>query len=358
MLALTNYSDYMRIRNSYDAYFLHYFMDYLDKVKNIKDVYDQKIREENKLHDDNMSKLEEEYEAALAAASDSGKAAIERRHQLETEEEDLRHKKEINQIGDNYYRQWVNLYMPQYTQKMKPKLESYWRTCALYVRNMEDPEVMKREYVHVLSGYITWASAAADGIREGRDFRYLGETQQEEARLRKEIAEAEQEAREKKPEYENQTKSVLDALPRWLADKLEFKVSIQFLSLRITPHAIEFEAWLFGPSGKAIYNFQENSLTTYSSLSAKLDIGVSVGPMEVGLEARGTFLESHSTIYFDSGKVVEGTDSFAKADARLSMGPGDLASVGGSIQLDPALSNELSGKVTNTGLGSFKEYIF
>jgi len=56
---------------------------------------------------------------------------------------------ELNAIAQDYYQQWAGVFFPQYVGKMKPTLDAYWRVCMLYVRNMNDPEMMRAWYLNV-----------------------------------------------------------------------------------------------------------------------------------------------------------------------------------------------------------------
>lgn len=163
-----------------------------------------------------------------------------------------------------------------------------------------------------------------------------------------------------KPKFEEETKSASNSLPQWLEDKLVFSVACEFLAFKITPRNIEFEAYVPGLSGKVDYNFRDNTVTTSTALAARMNIGVQIGLIEAKLEGEIKMLGSKTTFDLNSGKVREGSDGFARGTIKGNIDKADSewkgwsaggdpdsgglkARAGASIQIDPALDNEVSG---------------
>jgi hypothetical protein len=208
----------------------------------------------------------------------------------------------MNEYGENFYKQWVNLYMPQYAQKLKPRLEAFWYVNTLYIRNMNDPEIMKREYRYALQTYWTYAMQAVTGIGGGGAFPYSAESETEAAQLEKEIQEAEAAVELRlRTSFTNQTKSASNSMPKWLEANLVLTVAIEFLTIKVTPRNIEFDAWIFGLDGKVTYNFQNNTITTSTGFKAKLELGMQIGPIDAMLKGEAKLLESTTTFNLNNG---------------------------------------------------------
>ncbi|MHB9106572.1 MAG: tetratricopeptide repeat protein [Armatimonadota bacterium] len=365
IFAVTNYRDYFFIRNSYEAYFQRYFEEFDDTVLDIILPYQKKIAKENLLHEQNMQKIADEEERArqAAEASDNGDAWVfdNSRFVLERRKEELRHKKTVNREGDYFFAQWANVALPQYTRKMKPMLDNYWAVCALYIRNMNQPEVMKTEYLHCKQAFWTYAAEAVAAMSGGNSFAYLGETDEEERQLQADIRAAEEDAKAKLEGYKQQTKTVDDsAFVKWLEDNFALGVAGQFLSLKITPRQLTIEEYIAGMNFKHVYDFKNQTWTTYRSFAAKLDVGIQVGFLKAKIEARVDILESYDTLDCRTGKVIGGGSSFAKGTAGTNFSAGIVSAGGGAeITLDPALESQLSGKLTKSlglkgGMGDFE----
>jgi hypothetical protein len=277
-MAQKNYHDYILTRNTYEIYMMKFFKDYNAKIMPIVDAYTKMMQSEQQDHDNRLKAIDEEEQRAMENAH--GDPIDHTPFDLKRRKENLRHKKEVNSLGNSAYHQWSGVYFPQYTQKMRPMLHNYWNVCALYVRNMEDPEVMKREYARIVNTYWMYAMQATGDIGGGK-FQYLGETDEEEAQLEADIKAAEEEAEAKKHQFENDTKSADNVLPKWLEDKLQFSIGVEFLALTINPHGIEFEAYVPGVNGKVTYDFESQSFKTSTSLCAKIDVGMKIGPLDM-----------------------------------------------------------------------------
>lgn len=357
IFAAQNYHDYMITKNIYEMYMKHYFKDYNAKVNAILESYGKKMKEEADDHDATAKQLNEEEKRAADGIPEDEVALrmeVQEKYARAHRREDLRHKKKVNSYGDDYYSQYVNLYMPQYTQKMRPMLHNYWNVCALYVRNIQNPDLMKQEYGRIVTTYWTNAGQATGGASLCNSFTYLGETEEEEKQLEEDIKAAEKMAEARRNGFDNETKSPKDVVPGWLADNLEFSVALEFLALKISTKGVEFEAYVPGVNGTVTYDFESQSFKTSTSLCAKIDIGMKIGPLDMKLEGRADLLESHDTFYVNKTQVDEGS-SFAKANLKYSLGP---ASVEGTVVIDPAVYNTVSGSVVNAALGQSKTYSF
>src|SRR5439155_11438533 len=97
----------------------------------------------------------------------------------------------MNQYGDTYFKLWSNLYIPQYTQKMRPALEGYWYSSILYLKNMNDAHIVEREYTSLKQSYWMYAQRAVIPATEGLQFAYCDPREADE-----ELAEAVSQERE------------------------------------------------------------------------------------------------------------------------------------------------------------------
>jgi tetratricopeptide (TPR) repeat protein len=318
VFAVTNYRDYRAILDTYTAYFGKYQEDLSRKVNEIVKVY--------------REKLDAEYRRHEAAPSSS--------------EEALLHKKTVNALGNDYFSQWSNIVYPQYRIKMKPKLDAFWAVCALYIKNMNDPEVMKAEYAKVKKIFWLNAMAAGTAVYEQGIFKYMGDTYQDELELERKKAQEKEEAEAREKEAEEQARQAQQeesALDKWLNDNFALGVAGEFLSLKITPRQFTVEEYIAGMNFKHVYDFKSGEWTMYRSFCAKIDVGIQVGPMKAGISARADILESYDVINTRSGKVVSAGSSFAKGGVEGSLGAGDLSVSGGAtVTLDPAAESELS----------------
>jgi hypothetical protein len=261
----------------------------------------------------------------------------------------LRHVKKLNEIGETYYKQWVNLYAPQYAQKMKPTLDAFWNVGMLYVRNMNDPKVMEREFYNVKRTYLIYASAAGSFMSFGDQFRYEGPTHEEEAQLQRDEAAAEKEARQKRPQMEKDFQEPGIDWSKWAEDHLTLEVSGQFLSLNITPKTIGFEAWVFGPGAGLKYDMVDNKLETSTSFGAKLKVGVKIGGVGVDIEAKADVARKVARWDFDNGTYEESYGG--KGEAKAALGP---IAAGGEVEVDTALNAKATGKITVADLITYQ----
>ena len=129
-------------------------------------VYGQKVGEENDQFKVEWDKLQKEHKQPDNPHGEQDEPC--RRAMIN-------HKKKLNVISDDYYRQWSNLYLLQYNNKMKPTLDAYFNVCMLHIRNMSDPKIMEREYNKVTTFYMIYAAQAVSSIGGG-NFDYYPET--------------------------------------------------------------------------------------------------------------------------------------------------------------------------------------
>lgn len=330
-LVVANYQDYLGIVRTYETYFSKYYREFHARFMDIYKVYTQKIKEENDLHAQNWARLQEEHKTNSEA---HGQDDIPCRREL------LRHKKMLNSISKDYYRQWSEMYFPQYVQKMKPTLDAYYKVGMLYVKNMNDPEVMKREFARVRRNHMTYASQAVGYIMGGEGFEYYGETDEEEQAIEADIARAREEAAAKKPEFEREFKEPEFDLSKWLEDHLVLEASGEFLSLKLTAKNIEFEAWAFGPGAGIKYDWSDNSLETYTGVGPKLQVGVNLAGLELKAEAEGQFIRKTARWDFDKGTYTESYG--AKGEVKAGAG---FFTVGGEVEVNTELEAKTTAKI-------------
>lgn len=336
-IVIKNYQDYMKIERTYEQYFTKYFdKKYRGEADDISRVYLQKVQEEDRYHDQKMEELKKEHDTIGHGDKD-----------IPCRKEILRHKKKLNEIGLASYQRWVNLYMPEYTQKMKPTIDAYYKTCMLYVKNMNDPKVMEREFYKVRQIHMFYATRAASLVLEGGQYQYVGETDEEEEQLRQDEIAAEKEAKEKKPELEAKFKEPEFDLSKWLEDHLVMEVSCEFLSLKINSKSIEFEAWAFGPGAGIKYDWTAQVMETYTGVGAKFEIGVNVAGAELKTEAKGDFIRKTAKWDFANGTYEESYG--AKGEIKVTAA--DLLSVGGEMTVNTQIEAKIAGKIQIEGAG-------
>lgn len=343
VFAVTNFRNYVAIRNSYEIYFREYFRDFNGKSADILKVYTDKRQQESQRHEEAMKNISDARDAE--ARANDGVVQNPERYQKQVEDEGLLHRKMVNVLGDDYFAQWAGLALIQYKSKMKPKLDEFWNVAALYIRNMNDPEVMKAEYVKVKQIFFMYGSFAVSAVNCGTTFTYAGNTYQEELEMESERAKAKEQAEQDKMEFERNSRFAANAIEKWIDDTFSIGISGQFLSLKLTPRKIVIEEYIAGMNFKHVYDFKTGEWSIYRSFCAKVDIGIQLGPMTAGVSARADILESYDVINTRNGQVVNAGSSFAKASAGGSLGA-DTLSVSGdaTVTLDPAAESELSVK--------------
>jgi|GEM_PF-1678684 len=347
VFATCNYRNYLLIKNNYQAYFNKYLQDINGKVDDILKVYNNKVDEEDQKHNDEMDKIKEEQKKAQAARASGAKVDMSK-YETDRRQETLRYKRAINALGDDYFAQWANLVLPQYHKKMKPALDNLWSVCALYVRNMNDPEVLKNEYCDLKRMFWTNAGMAV-GSMNVADFKYYPETNEQQRQYDADLLSDREDAQAREEEYKNQTKMAESAFEKWIEDTFALSISGEFLSMKITPRKLTVEEYIAGMNFKHVLDFKTGNWTTYRSFSAKLDMGIQIGPLKAGVSASADILESYDTINVRTGQVVNSGSSFASADVAGSVGDKNLK-VGGSmnVTLDPAAESELSVKFSKS----------
>jgi hypothetical protein len=338
--ATTNYADYLRIAHSYEKYFSKYYMNFHVQVADFMHVYSERANEENQRFKEEWDKLQAEHNHEGNSHGDKD---------IPCRRAQINHKKTLNSIGEEFYHQWVNLYMPQYTKKMKPNLDGYWKVCMLYVRNMNDPAVMKREFLKVKSTFFGFALQAAALISGGGAYRYYGETDEEERALERDVIVARKEADAKKEEFRNDFIAPEFSFEKWLEDHLVLEISAEFLSLKVTAKSIEFEAWAFGPGAGLKYDWAAQTLETYTGAGVKWKVGVNVAGLELEAEAKGDFIRKVAKWDLANGKYEESWGAVGEATA----GAG-LLKAGASIQVNTQLEAKLAGKIMLEGAGGIQ----
>ena len=337
LFAQENYRNYVLIYNSYVFYFMKYYKEYNAKCADIYKVYGQKVTEENDRFKPEWEKLQKEHKELDHGETDEPCRKAQ-----------INHKKRLNAISDNYYRQWSNLYFPQYAQKMKPNLDAFFNVCMLHIRNMNDPKIMEQEYGKVTITYVIYAPQAIQGIGGG-GFNYYPETEEEERALEQDVAKAKEEAEAKREVFKQDFKSPEFSFTDWVDDHFVLEVSGEFLALKVSPKAIEFEAYVPGVGGGVKYDFSEQKFESYTSAGLKLEVGLNICGMGAKVEAGGEAWRRTATWDLANGKYSE--SDTAKAGAKGSFGP---VSAGGELQLDTQLNAKVSGQVSLMGTANIQ----
>jgi hypothetical protein len=340
LFSRVNYEAYRRIAQSYDSYFREYFDRYEDTVDVIRNVHISKIEEENESHRLIDDQLAQEHADALKA----GDPYPHGRDDIQCRKESLRHRKALNRIGNDYYHMWVNLYMPRYTQVVKPALEEAWYVQALYIKNMNDPAVMKREYIRMAGAWAMWLSRAVGGIGMGSEFKWVGSTDDEERELMEAIDRAEEEAKQKDEVFRAQTQTPEKSWLEWLGEHLMVEASVDFLAVKITPRSIEFEAWAMGPTGRVKFDAVDGTIKTYTGLSAKFQVGLEVAGVGGTVGSKVDLAGRYAKWGVDDGSYSEGYEGPA-LQGKLSVGP---VRATGQVAVDTELNARANGRI---GLG-------
>ena len=336
LFAAENYYNFKKIQAGYGIYFMKYHKEMMAKITDIMKVYNQKVEQENDRYDDEAGALADEhakYEGDGPGPHGANDEKCERAR--------IGHKRHLNMISDSSYRQWSNLFMPQYAQRMKPNLDAYFNVCMLHIRNMNDPKVIEREYGIVAMTYAMYSMQSMSYIGMGESFKYHPEVEEEERELEEAIARAKEEAEAKSNQFKAEFKSPEFSWTDWITDHFVLEVSGEFLALKISPKAIEFEAYVPGIGAGAKYDFSEEKFETYTGVGMKLEVGVNVCGVGAKAEAKGDFYRRTATWDLANGTYSE-TDS-AKAEAKGSFGP---LSAGGEFELDTQLNAKATGKVS------------
>lgn len=345
--AASNYRTYLAIRNNYLIYFMKYYKRYLADVGDIMKVYGKKVADEQDLHARNVKDIDRREEMARKAAGDDGVFNSEP-FNIEHRKEDLRFHKAINALTDNYFAQWQSYSYSRYHTKMKPMLDQFWATCAVYIRNMNQPDIMKREYCLVKSTFWRYGGMAVGMMNCGK-MDYYFDTEEEERKLEADIAASKEEAEKKADEYAKETKAADDAVKQWLEDNFSLGIAGEFLSLKVSPRQITVEEYIAGINFRQVLDFKTGEWTTYRSLAAKLDIGIQVGPIKAGISARADILESYDTYNLSNGKLTDCGSSFAKGNANVNVGAGPVGiNRGIDVTIDPAAQQALKVDYTKS----------
>ena len=340
LFAGENYYNFKRIQAAYTIYFIKYHQEMMAKFMDILRVYPQKIQEENDRFQPIWEKLQEEHRESVANNPDGPHGGTDEPCRREM----IDHKKRLNAISDDYYRQWSNLYMPQYAQRMKPNLDAYFNVCMLHIRNMNDPKIMEQEFNTVTMTYTMLSEQSISYMGMGDNFTYYPEVEEEERALEEDIARAKEEAKAKSEEFKQEFKAPEFSFTQWVDDHFVLEVSGEFLSLKVTSKSIEFEAYVPGVGAGAKYDFSEQKFETYTSAGAKLEVGVNICGLGAKAEGGAEVWRRTATWDLANGKYYE-TDT-AKAEAKGSFGP---LSAGGEFQLDAQLNAKVTTKVSIMG---------
>ncbi len=338
-----NYSDYLIISRSYEQYIRKFFENYNATENDIIKVYQKKQHELQKAHDAQMENINKTHEAVIRAGT--GKTIHDGKDEPCVRER-IRCIREMNSLSNEYYKQWVNLYMPQYTQKMKPMLEDYWYVEALYIRNMNDHKVVEREYLRVKESYLMFAMDAAKHLAYGEIFKYNAATEAEAQEMEALLAKAEEEAPDEGKKFKNDSATASGDWMKWIEDHLSLDISAEFLSLKVTPRSFEFNAWAFGPGAGIKMDMVDEKMETYTGVGAKFELGIKVAGVGLKAEGKGDIARKWTKWDFQNGTYEEGYS--AKAEGSMGVG---ATSVSGEIEIDPQLNAKGSASI-NAAIGN------
>lgn len=339
-----NYRDYSEIKRAYELYFVKYYKEHQAKVMDIVRVYSQRVEQENKRHDEEWARLKKEHENYAQQPEPKDANGPHGKDDLVCRREQLQHKKNLNAIGLQFYQQWVNLYMPQYAQKMKPNLDAYWKVCMLYIRNMNDPKVMEREFARVKTTHLLTAMQAAGHIGGGAAFKYYGETEEEERELEQLERAAEEEAQAKKEQFNQDFKSPEFDFSKWMEDHFVLEIAGQFFALKVTAKSIQFEANALIFSGTIKYNPVDNVLETSSGVTLKANIGVNICGVGGKIAGKVDIIKRTATWDLDKNTYVETTGG--GSEVKFTAG---TVSAAGKAELDSELNAKTTSKFTVFG---------
>jgi hypothetical protein len=139
------------------------------------------------------------------------------------------------------------------------------------------------------------------------------------------------------------------SIVEWIDDHFILEISGEFLALKISPKAIEFEASLMWVQAGAKYDFSEEKFETFTAVGMKLDVGVNICDVELGVEGEGDALRRTATWDLKNGKYSESTS--VKAEAVGKFGPLYL---GGEFELDTELNAKVTGKASIIGAANIE----
>jgi predicted Zn-dependent protease len=340
VFAYDNYSNYSKISGSYLKYFMKYHREFQAKFADIMKVYEQKVEAENDRWRDESDNLSKQH----ADAVEAGDSSFHMPDDAPCRAALISHYEMLNSIADSSYKQWSNLYMPQYAQKMKPNLDAYFNVCMLHIRNMHDPKIMEQEYSKVTMTYTMYSSMSISYIGMGGGFKYYPGTEEDRRQLEQDILRAKEEAESNKEQFKAEFKSPEFSCTDWVDDHFVLDVSGQFLALRLTSHSIEFKAFVPGIGGGAKYDFDNEKFQTYTATGMKLDVGVNICGVGGKVQAGGEAWRRTATWDLKNGTYSE-TDT-AKAEAKATLGP---LSAAGEVQLDTQLNAKVTSKLSLLG---------
>lgn len=332
-----NHINYLKIRRSHDFYLKAYFDDYELRQQDIFNVYGRKCTEENLY---NARQKEEhnkkEHKDVITGNYDPDHINY---NCIKCLEEDIRHRKKLNEHADGHYKQWRELYMMQYRNRMKPVLENYYSVGLLYIKNMRSQEEAENACRELLQTLMIYGTKAATGLLAGGGFKYMGPTDEEEKRLLELLRQAEADAKESKEKYQREASPPEFDAVAWFAQNFSIGVSTPFLGFRITAHSIEITAHVIAVGGGAKYDWGKDQFSTNIGVGVKAEIGGEFMGQSAKVGASVDSWRRTATWNTQNGKYQE-TDS---AGASLK---GKLGSA--SLNVKGELNSELVSKVSAT----------
>jgi hypothetical protein len=183
---------------------------------------------------DEETRTHGEIQARLDADHIPGVLDPHGRGDVQCRREILRHKQRLNEIADEHYRQRINVYLPQYAQKMRPKTQGLWDVCSLYTKGMGEPKALEHQDIRAATTYASFASRAIGGIEIGRLFEWQGPTAEEEKALHDAIDAAEEEPEGRKMGSEDALRVPETSWIDPVAEQFELELGDTFLTIRIT----------------------------------------------------------------------------------------------------------------------------
>lgn len=331
--AYVNYLNYVEIQRTYELYFAKYYMDFQQKAGNILETYGKFSGAEVDRYQKQMIEL----------TNTNAKPEVVKRAML-------MHKQRMNSYGLSAYIQMVNLYMPQYTQKMKPMLDSYWDISMIYVRSMTDPKIMEREFIRVKDNFIHYATIAGSALVSA-GFEYYPETNAELDELNREIAAAEKEAKERAPQFERAYQSPEFDWTKWLVDHFVVEIAFQVpespvgFALKVTAKEIQVDLNVAVLAGGIKYKPIDNILETSTGIVIKGKMGINVCGIGGEVGSKTEIIKRTATWDFDKNTYTETTTGSSEVKLKI----GDNVAVAGKAELDSELNSKYTSKFTSFG---------
>ncbi|GEM_PF-2766071 len=320
-LSRTNYAHYLEISKSYEAYMTHLFNSisgfvYIPPSMGAPgawvapgvDLHSMAVKERP---DNSIGAIIERYQTGSKKESKLNATNVEKLEKAKAPKEaflreHIRHVRKMNELGTTALHDWAGLYLPTYKQRMVPAVEGYWRVCWLYLRAMQDRDVLEREYKRVME-VVRTRSRQAMQMGTMCNFQWYGDTEEEEAELKRLQQEKEVEAIKFKPKVLKEYKvGKQEDWVDWIEKNLSLNLQAQFIGFKATPGKIELNFWGFGPKATLKWNMIDDVVETAFGFGAKINVGAEIGGVGLKVDVVGDTIMKTTRIDFANGTVTEG----------------------------------------------------